>query len=585
MRIAVLIAGEYREFAAAHKLWTFLNWENVDCYFSTWNTSKFLPKEGGSFVEHITENDIYKFINPVAINISDLDDPSYKKINYQGYLIDRWKSAISLMNNSGIHYDKVILLRPDLALDYNEDVFHNFIINISNDAHDILYAITGGHLNQPWPLDKVRRMSDMIYLGTQQSISRLLNIPMDIFDTTEIIDTHIYLADQFLMLYNEVRNMPIQWCIVRSNCRSLTDIDFQSARLKSKEWWELRMKVFTDMGLNHWGPDVSYVEPVQVVRLNPPNDAHSYNIWNKYRLHPFVESNTSHFWKSPDSKETFDKNKEDRKTKYITYGEFDIVYRYNSYGFRSNSTGPREFEDAYIYPTMLVSGCSITEGIGVPENFLWYNVLRQKIYSTVNIIDPMVTFNVGKGGISTAAAIRNIYVSIEHKGAKPDFVYLLLPPTHRKELLFSDKNNIGYIFDFIPGAAIGPWGKISHVIDFMQKNLNMRQEYHECYQNLLFLKYYLKSKNIPWFFTFWNGDLTTNVDYPLELEDHHIPVFMQCKDEFIDPEYKIYKENVARDCAHPGPNSHYRLSCKIFDKLLERKEFLELLEKWKNHGR
>jgi hypothetical protein len=122
------------------------------------------------------------------------------------------------------------------------------------------------------------------------------------------------------------------------------------------------------------------------------------------------------------------------------------------------------------------------------------------------------------------------------------------------------------------------------VIDFMQKNLEIRQSYHECYQILLFIKYYLKSKNIPFFFSFWNRDLQ-DVDYPPELDVNHIPVTMNCIEPDINPAYKIFKQNKARDCSHPGPNSHFEFASNAFDKLLERREFLDVLEKWKNNVR
>jgi len=588
MKIAVLIAGEYREFAIAHKFWSFLKWNNVDCYFSTWNTSKFLPMEGGSITENITEDSIRKFINPIAIDIADLNDPPYSQICYQGYLINRWKSAISLMNNSGIQYDRVILFRPDLALDYYEDFFKDFIFNIPNDSHDTLYAICGGYLDNPFPLDKFRKMSDMLYLGTQESITKLLDIPMDIFNTGEMVDTHQYLAEQFLILYNKIMNLPLQWAIVRSNCRNLSDIDFSSVRIKAKEWWEKRFKVFAGMGFNHWGEAVAHLSPIPFDRVKSPENLINYNLWNKYDFDLFPERNSSHFWKTPDDLHTYERTKEDRGTKFITYGEYDITYAYNSYGFRVTSSDPREFEEAHDYPTILVSGCSFTEGIGLPAEHLWHTFLKQRIIIKTNN-GPIAVFNVGKGGISANSAIRNVYVSIEHKGARPDMVYVLLPPVTRKELVFTDTAGKGIVTNFLPGNPLTGMF-YDNTLDFMQKNLDLRQSYHEYYQILLFIKYYLKSKNIPFFFSCWNGDFMQRnnprlIDYPPELEVNYIPVMMNCIEEFIDPAYKVHKQNKARDCLHPGPNSHFEFASIVFDKLLTRQEFLNVLEKWKYHGR
>jgi hypothetical protein len=544
--------------------------------------------EGEFIVENITEDDIRKFINPVSIDIADLNDPPYNQMCYQGYLINRWKSAISMMNNSEIHYDRVILLRPDLALDYYEDFFKDFIFNIPNDNHNTLYAICGGYLHEPFPLEKFQKMSDMMYLGTQQGISKILNIPMEIFNTTEMVDTHRYLAEQFLILYNTVMNLPVQWSIVRSNCRNLSDIDFDLVRIKAKEWWEKRFKTFSDMGFNCWGKEVEHLQIPLVVRNHPPKNLTSYNLWNKYNFDLFPERNSSHFWKSPDDVHTYERTTEDRETKYITYGTNDITYNYNSYGFRINNSDPREFEEAYNYPTMLVSGCSFTEGIGLPAEHLWHSFLKTQIIHRINK-GPIAVLNVGKGGISAISAIRNAYVSIEHKGARPDLVYILLPPVTRKELVFTNKDRTGITVDFLPGTPLTGMF-YDNILDFMQKNLDLRQSYHEYYQILLFIKYYLKSKNIPFFFSCWNGDLMQrnnpqSTDYPPELEVNYIPVMMNCIEEFIDSAYKVHKQNRARDCLHPGPNSHFEFASIAFDKLLTRQEFLDVLEKWKHHDR
>jgi len=581
MKIAVLIAGEYREFPVAHKFWTFLKWDNVDSYFSTWNTSKMLLKGKGEIMEQISEDKILNFITPISIDLASLDDPPQNQICYQGYLINRWKSAINLMNNSGIQYDRVILLRPDVALDYDEEFFKEWLANIPNDAHDTLYAITGGRLDELFPLDKYRQMSDMIYVGTQQSISKILDIEMDIFNTIYMVDTHRYLADQFVIIYNKIMNMPVQWSIVRSNCRYRTDLDFNGVKLKSKEWWEHRMKMFFHSGPNRWGQDLPKSETDIVVRTNPPENLTSYNLWNKYNFELFPERNTSPFWKSPDDLYTYNKTKEDRETKYITYGEYDITYDYNSYGFRSNNF-IKEFEQAYDYPTMLVSGCSFTEGIGLPVDHLWHTFLKHRILTKINK-GPIAVFNLGKGGISAISAIRNVYISIEHMGARPDLVYILLPPVTRKELVFTNTDGTGITAGFMPGNPLTGMF-YDNVLDFMQKNLDLRQSYHEYYQILLFIKYYLKSKNIPFFFSCWNGDLQ-GVDYPPELNINYIPGMMHYFEKDINPVLKPFKQNRARDCAHPGPNSHYEFAENAFNQLLERQEFLDVLEKWKSNDR
>ena len=142
MKIAVLIAGEYREFAIAHKFWTFLSWPDVDCYFATWKHSLLVQVDTPlddplpPINEIITAEQIRSLIKVVDLDITDRSESA--KMYYVGWsMIERWKSAISLMQKSGTQYDRVILIRPDLALSYDEDMFRQFI----RDIDDSLYSV------------------------------------------------------------------------------------------------------------------------------------------------------------------------------------------------------------------------------------------------------------------------------------------------------------------------------------------------------------------------------------------------------------------------------------------------------------
>jgi len=591
MKIAVLISGEYREFEFAHKFWSFLKWQNVDCYFSTWNESRFVNKRFGAPIieEHISEEQIRNLIKLKDLDIADINE--YMKVGYNGYMIDRWHSVSSLMQKSGIIYDRVILLRPDIVLDYDEEFFRNFLFNTSNDDNDI-YGLCGGQLNVPFPIDTIQKVSDVMFIGTQNSILKLLNIsikpflknvyedPPSKYSPGPVVDIHKFLADYFLLNYNRFMNIPSRWTIARSTCRGAGNINFNETKLKCKEWFESKNKKFFSMADNVW----EFVTPD--FKFRSAEDVSSYNLWNKYNFKPWGNINTTSYWLCPDDPYTFDRTtKFWRETKkYITYGETDIWYRHNSYGFRIPENGLQEFEEAYNYPTVLVSGCSVTEGIGMPENHLWHTFLTDKFTEFTNL--PVAKFNIGRGGISADAAIRYVYVSIEHKGARPDLVYILVPPLTRRELITTNSNGEGYIIDFLPGQpkSTNPSEiEKQEIIDHLERTMELRQCYHDYFQNLLFIKYYLNSKNIPWFFSCWAGDFG-NIDYPKELEEHFIPVVMK-NEIYVEEQYKKFKENIARDCAHQGPNSHFKMASEIYDKLLEKDEFLKLINKWNNNDR
>jgi hypothetical protein len=322
----------------------------------------------------------------VDLEISDINDPYHSTIGYNGYMINRWQSAISLMNKSGRVYDRVILLRPDIVLDYYEDFFKYFMHSTSNDDNDI-YAICGGSLGDPFPLNTIRKVSDLLFIGTQNSILKLLNLPLEGFlktkdreklsnsnllDVGPVVDVHTFLVDHFLSMYSRYMNIPVRWCIARSNSRGLGKISFTEVKENTKKWYEMRYRKFFDNIDNMWG---NLPSPDPIIR--PTEDRTSYNLWNKYdfsRKHWY--DNVTAFWNSPDDEYTYEQTKVSRQNQeHITYKDHDFAYRYNSFGFRKAHGGPLEFDEDHSYFTFLVAGCSITEGIGLPEEHLWNSFL------------------------------------------------------------------------------------------------------------------------------------------------------------------------------------------------------------------
>jgi hypothetical protein len=582
MRIAVLIAGEYREFPIAHKFWTFLNWPNVDCYFATWDKSVCLDKNPHIpvIVEDITEHDITKFINPIAVDIA-ISSP-IQGCSTASKQINRWKTAITLLVDAKRQYDKVILIRPDIALDYDEEFLKKFIEeNICDDTH--IYSITGGTLNTPFPLEESRKVSDLILIGTQNSILKLLDID-DIESTEHHVDIHRYLAKYFLSTYSQFRNLPIpRQCVVRSNCRGLSNPTFATCKSLARDWWESKYHRFYDMGENVW-PGSS----VAKLPKKCPYSANRVNLWNWYNFATFGEALMSFKWHAPDNEQTFRKNslKNALVPHNKTYGENDIAYSYTSRGYRAGA-GPSEFEDAQKYKTLMVSGCSLTEGVGLPEDHIWHSFLTEMLCRYTS--SPIAKLNLGKGGRSLDAAIRYVYAAIEHDNASPDMVYFLFPPVTRKELIMTDDENIPYVWDYLGYLPDSATHNATVAHEAMTKNINYRQLYHDCFRSLLFIKYFLQSKNIPWFFSFWCNDLSAyniaahtediNIDcsMPEELKKHYVDAHLRDK-EFHE---KRFEQTIARDYAHPGPNEHYDLAKQMHQQLQSNTTFVEIIKKWK----
>lgn len=112
-------------------------------------------------------------------------------------------------------------------------------------------------------------------------------------------------------------------------------------------------------------------------------------------------------------------------------GEPSIEYRLNRHGFRSDHF---KFPDPNAI-NILVAGDSLTFGEGVPAEYIWGNLLANRIYGKTKR-NVSVT-NLGVMGGSGRLAVRNIFSYIRNYG-KPDFIFLLIPSVTRNIIYNED---------------------------------------------------------------------------------------------------------------------------------------------------
>jgi hypothetical protein len=127
MKIAVIVYGPLRQFKIARKSWGIFESLNSDFYFSTWDKSiQKHSKLNIDIVEEITENDILKFYpnaNVMIHNESEFKSmfgSSIWDINIEK-MIYHWKYGLKMIDESGIDYDMLILLRSDLYINYPKE--------------------------------------------------------------------------------------------------------------------------------------------------------------------------------------------------------------------------------------------------------------------------------------------------------------------------------------------------------------------------------------------------------------------------------------------------------------------------------
>lgn len=164
-KIAVLISGEYRTFDIAITTMPFLQEENVDVYFSTWNQSEqVFPELDLNIVEPITSARIKAALAPkvpkgISLDKHEKYDGSYR---YNTKMIDRWQRGLNLIKCSKVQYDYIVVMRPDVAFMYlgrNKHFFRSL-----NDFHDqinpdVLYTCWNNAAT-------TKRLDDVILIAT-----------------------------------------------------------------------------------------------------------------------------------------------------------------------------------------------------------------------------------------------------------------------------------------------------------------------------------------------------------------------------------------------------------------------------------
>ena len=125
------------------------------------------------------------------------------------------------------------------------------------------------------------------------------------------------------------------------------------------------------------------------------------------------------------------------------YSKDSFDYKFNSDGFRSDS-----FSEKADLP-ILFMGCSFTEGIGLPINKIWANLLLddiKKLPQNLNKNIPFFSLAVGGSGLDTEA--RYLYKFC--KKIKPKYIFYLLSSFYRRDYAY---DNI-YLDYWIPNKEV-----------------------------------------------------------------------------------------------------------------------------------
>ncbi len=249
-----------------------------------------------------------------------------------------------------------------------------------------------------------------------------------------------------------------------------------------------------------------------------------------------------------------------------TYDFEDVVYRFNSLGFRSDEFVKRTNDPT---PTVLFSGCSFTEGFGVPDEHMW---TRQFLNLAEGLVGKSPAhYNLGSSGWGIDRMVRAIHLLVHDCKFCPDYLLVLVPPINREELCVEDFNPKEY-----PGiySSYNTGRNAIESVFVKQRNncLRTRNLIIKLQQQMLLLHYICTTYNIKYLWGYWDDmtQLTEAWDITDFLPSYVVDKYVsnaKILDETIIENMPVFLQQVALDKLHPGPTNHYRFAHHFWEKL------------------
>ena len=162
MKIAFIISGEYRTFATCLPTMRFLDDPRVDVYLSFWDTSHIKNDRLSLDIrEDVTLEKVTMVMGQKPFNLILENADNFKLRKYNSKMVWRWQAGAQAVADSGIVYDYIFVLRPDLFFS-GTDYYTGFIDTLlSNSLQFIWY-------------DKDRILQDCFWGGPTHHVLSIL---------------------------------------------------------------------------------------------------------------------------------------------------------------------------------------------------------------------------------------------------------------------------------------------------------------------------------------------------------------------------------------------------------------------------
>lgn len=237
----------------------------------------------------------------------------------------------------------------------------------------------------------------------------------------------------------------------------------------------------------------------------------------------------------------FEKDLYLEKNGHAVFSEEDVVYSFNRHGYRS----PELDCDGKI--RMLSIGCSYGFGYALPVQFVFHEVVREKLVRELKC--DVVNWNLSIGGASNDYIFRTLALCLPR--LKPDLTLVNFTWPSRREYICSD----GSIYHFLP--SVEPvWSvirqecypRLMDLFSAPDNQLNLFRNYKGVSALL---------QNSEWLFSATRETVFKALQPFIEL------------DKFVGGFVKDGKQlDTARDHSHPGPLEHAAMAENYWARMI-----------------
>lgn len=247
-------------------------------------------------------------------------------------------------------------------------------------------------------------------------------------------------------------------------------------------------------------------------------------------IHQQSLANKTLYWMRMDSEERFKLHQEKYPDKMLEWENYEVTYKFNSNGFRS---------DEFVNNNFLFFGCSFTLGEGVSVNDRWTKIVSEKL--------EMIENNLGVNGGSGDTCFRLINYWVPK--LTPKHVFILYPFKHRREEFKNDK-----VYQLFPIPNLAEFEFI--------KSKNNDETFKQNFDQELF-SHHIDS----WLSSNENIELNY-IKNVLSIENicqkYNSKLTIICVDDITD---KLKTMDLARDLAHPGIEAHKYIANLFLEKM------------------